>query len=200
MNNGVGVMEGRWGRATQMTPEADAAAAEERECLCRCRQGDERAFRDLMRRHRGRALYLAAQMLRDRTEAEDVVQEAFLRVFRALPTFRGDASFHSWLYRIIVNLCLDRGRRQSATPLPLEPDFETPAAPERWETRLHVEALLARLSDELRVTLLMREVVGLSYVEIAAELNLPVGTVRSRLHAAREQFRRMWLEEDVDPR
>jgi RNA polymerase sigma-70 factor (ECF subfamily) len=182
------VMDGRWER--ELPAEG---AAEERELLCGCREGDESAFRELRRRHRSRAVYLAAQILRNRTEAEDVAQEAFLQVFRSIRKFRGDASFSSWLYRIVVNLCMDRRRRRSAVatvPLDEEQD-ETPAA-ERWEVRLQVEALLARLSEELRITLLLREVVGLSYEEIARELRIPVGTVRSRLSAAREQFRRLW--------
>jgi RNA polymerase sigma-70 factor (ECF subfamily) len=127
-----------------------------------------------------------------------VVQEAFLRVFRSLHRFRGEAGFYTWLYRIVVNLCLDRRRRSAArltVPLDEEWDGEKPA----WsETRLQVEALLARLGPELRVTLLLRETAGLSYDEIAYELRIPIGTVRSRLWAAREQFRRLWLEMEAE--
>jgi RNA polymerase sigma-70 factor (ECF subfamily) len=202
-------MSGRWVagaacRPVESPPASDAirvaaapdAAAEERGWVRRCQQGDEQAFRELMRRYRGRALFLAAQILRDATEAEDVVQEAFLHVFRSIQTFRGDASFYSWLYRIVVNLCLTRSRRKAAhctVPLEDERDASQPAAG-AWETRLAVDAVLAQLSDELRVTLLLREVAGLSYAEIAAELGVPIGTVRSRLSAAREQFRRLWTE------
>jgi RNA polymerase sigma-70 factor, ECF subfamily len=209
MGDGVSVMEG-WpdtrgaaGDVGARDDECGAAveAPEEREWVCRCRQGDEEAFRELLRRYRGRALFLAAQILRDRTEAEDVVQEAFLRVFRSIGKFRGDASFYSWLYRIVVNLCLDRGRRapaRSTVLLDEEQDASDAAAPveqvERgaMETRLQVHALLAQLGEDLRVTLLLREVVGFSYVEIAEQLGVPIGTVRSRLSAAREQFRRLW--------
>lgn len=178
-----------------------AEAEEEREWVRRCRQGDEAAFRELLRRYRGRALFLAAQILRDRTEAEDVVQEAFLRVFRSIRKFRGDASFYSWLYRIVVNLCMDRGRCvPSRRTVALDPDQDVSDAaasrerfePESVETRLQVHALLDQLGDELRVTLLLREVAGLSYAEIAEQLGVPIGTVRSRLSAAREQFRRLW--------
>lgn len=196
-----------WDGAAHYAPAtpsaADAGAAEEREWVRCCREGDERAFRALLERYRGRALYLAAQMTGDRAEAEDVVQEAFLRVFRSIRAFRGDARFHSWLYRIVVNLCLDRARRgPSPPPLSLEEQQETLPAPDAQtpdracETRLCVEALLTRLSPELRATLLLREMGGLSYEEIAAELEIPVGTVRSRLNAAREQFRRLWLAEE----
>jgi len=178
-----------------------AEIAEEREWVRRCRQGDEAAFRDLMRRYRGRALFLASQILRDRTEAEDVVQEAFLRVFRSIGKFREEASFYSWLYRIVVNLCMDRGRRAPVRrTVDLDPDqdlSDAVASPahaeaEAVETRLQVHALLAQLGDDLRVTLLLREIAGLGYAEIAEQLGVPIGTVRSRLSAAREQFRRLW--------
>jgi RNA polymerase sigma-70 factor (ECF subfamily) len=209
VSNGASVMDG-WpdarGAAGEVAARGEesrepAEAAEEREWVRRCRHGDEEAFRGLLRRYRGRALFLAAQILRDRTEAEDVVQEAFLRVFRSIGKFRGDASFYSWLYRIVVNLCLDRSRRapaRSTVLLDEEQDVSDAASPveqdERSavETRLQVHALLAQLGDDLRVTLLLREVVGLSYVEIAGQLEVPIGTVRSRLSAAREQFRRLW--------
>jgi RNA polymerase sigma-70 factor, ECF subfamily len=184
----VRAMESRWERSVPVE-----GAAEERELVRRCQQGDESAFRELLRRHRSRAVYLAAQILRDRTEAEDVVQEAFLQVFRSIRKFRCDASFYSWLYRIVVNLCLDRSRRQSGRiTVPLDEEREEGSGAGGWETRLQVDSLLARLGDELRVTLILREVAGLSYEEIARELKIPVGTVRSRLSAAREQFRRLW--------
>src|SRR5207249_6176764 len=160
------------------------AVIDEAALVRRCQQGDESAFRELMRRHRGRAVYLAAQILRDRTEAEDVVQEAFLKVFRSIGRFRGEASFYSWLHRIVINLCLDRTRRASSrTTLLLDEERDEETVGGAWETRLQVEALLAQLSQELRVTLVMREIGGLSYEEIARELRIPVGTVRSRLSA-----------------
>lgn len=188
MTESVRAMESRW----EWSLPAEGVT-EERDLVRRCQQGDESAFRELLRRHRSRAVYLAAQILRDPTEAEDVVQEAFLQVFRTIRTFRGDASFYSWLYRIVLNLCLDRRRRQGGRIIvPLDEEQEREAAEGAWETRLQVDALLARLGDQQRVTLVMREVAGLSYEEIARELKIPVGTVRSRLSAAREQFRRMW--------
>lgn len=207
MDTIAGVMKGPWeGTAEGATGAASRAAteaAEERDWIRRCREGDESAFRALLSRYRGRALYLATRMLGDRAEAEDVVQEAFLRVFRSIRAFRGDARFHSWLYRIVVNLCLDRARRAPACPaLSLEAAGDLPATPaggqefRAWETRLRVEALLDRLSPELRATLLLREMGGLSYEEIARELSIPVGTVRSRLSAARDQFRRLWIAEE----
>jgi RNA polymerase sigma-70 factor, ECF subfamily len=199
---GVGVMQSRWeaGAADQEMEPVLAApagtAAEEQEFVRRCQMGDETAFRELHRRYRARAVFLAAQLLHDWNEAEDVVQEAFLRVFRSIRKFRGDAGFYSWLYRIVVNLCRDRRRRAAAHPtLALDEARTADDQAGDWgATRLHIEALLARLSEELRVTLLLREMAGLSYAEIAEELEVPVGTVRSRLSAAREQLRRFWEE------
>lgn len=174
---------------------AGGEEAGDAELVLGCQRGDEAAFRVLLRRYRGRAVFLAAQILRDRTEAEDVVQEAFLKVFRSISGFRGQSSFYSWLYRIVVNLCMDRRRRVSAQrTVPLDEEWDAPSGGGWGETRLQVEALLGRLSPEMRVTLLMREVVGLSYDEIARELEVPIGTVRSRLSAAREQFRRLWVQ------
>jgi RNA polymerase sigma-70 factor, ECF subfamily len=197
----VGVMKSRWETGAVDPDEGyvltapDGVAADERALVARCRSGDEAAFRELLQRYRGRALFLAAHLLSDWNEAEDVVQEAFLRVFRSIRSFRGDAGFYSWLYRIVVNLCRDRGRRAGARAMvPLDDTRDADEWGDWGATRLHIEALLSRLSDELRVTLLLREMVGLSYAEIAEELEVPVGTVRSRLSAAREQFRRFWEE------
>jgi RNA polymerase sigma-70 factor, ECF subfamily len=194
VSDGVCAMESPWDRF-----QPAETAAEEPALVLRCQRGDESAFRELMRRHRGRAVYLAAQILRDRTEAEDVVQEAFLRVFRSIHRFRGDASFYSWLHRIVINLCLDRTRLASSrTTFLVDEERDEGSAGGAWETRLQVETLLAQLSDELRITLVMREVGGLSYQEIAAELKVPIGTVRSRLSAAREQFRRLWQKMEAE--
>jgi RNA polymerase sigma-70 factor (ECF subfamily) len=143
----IGVMRDRRVFREMEARSSPAEAEEEREWVRRCRQGDEAAFRALLERYRGRATCLAEQILRDATEAEDVAQEAFLHVFRSIHRFRGDASFYSWLYRIVVNLCLSRMRRRSARAcIPLEdapPELQ--GAAHAWETRLHVEALLASL-------------------------------------------------------
>jgi RNA polymerase sigma-70 factor (ECF subfamily) len=196
VSDDVGAMVGR----LPVRPiRAGETPVEEREWIRRCQQGDEQAFRELLGRYRGRAVWLAAQMLHDRTEAEDVVQEAFLQVFRSIRKFRGDASFYSWLYRIVVNLCLSRARRKPAPATSyVEDSPASAAAAHGWELRLQVEALLDQIGEELRTTLLLREVVGLSYAEIAGELGVPIGTVRSRLSAAREQFRRLWQQQEEE--
>jgi len=189
----------------------DCLPREEREeaaWVARARAGDEAAFRWLLARYRARVVRLAAHILRrdgeSGGEAEDVAQEAFLRAFRRLPSFRGEGRFSAWLFGIAVRLCLDR-RRSARWTRELPEEAAPPPSPSSpagaADTRLLVEALLGRLSPPMRAALVLREMEGLDYDEIAATLGVPVGTVRSRLHSARAQFRALWtaaLEEDDD--
>lgn len=167
----------------------------ERACLDRCAEGDERAIRWILNRYRDRVVRLATHVLHNPREAEDVAQEAFVKVFRQIGQFRGDSGFYAWLYRIVINLCLDRMRRKCMTAeTPLEETIcsflaYTPDV----EKRLSVEQVLNSLTPPMRAALVLREVEGLEYSEIADVLEIPVGTVRSRLNTAREQFRRRWV-------
>jgi len=190
----------------------DCLPREEREEAAwveRARAGDEAAYRWLLARYRARVVRLAAHVLRREGEAggeaEDVAQEAFLRAFRRLPSFRGEGRFSAWLFGITVRLCLDRRRSARWTRESPEgsapPPSSSPAPSDAADTRLLVGALLDRLSPPMRAALVLREMEGLDYDEIAATLGIPVGTVRSRLHAARARFRALWtaaLEEDDD--
>lgn len=190
------------------TAEAGAAAdvherQEERVWLDRCCEGDERAIRWILNRYRDRVVRLAAHVLHNSREAEDVAQEAFVKAFRQIKQFRGESGFYAWLYRIVINLCLDRMRRKSATS---EIDFEesciaglASCSPD-VETQVVVKQVLSSLSPPMRAALVLREVEGLDYVEISEVLGIPLGTVRSRLNTAREQFRRKWLaiQKEVD--
>lgn len=175
---------------------------EERAWLDRCAQGDERAIRWVLNRYRDRVVRLAAHVLHNSREAEDVAQEAFVKAFRQIGQFRGDSGFYAWLYRIVINLCLDRMRRKSMTSeMPLEENVaHFVAVSPDVENRLSVAQVLDSLTPPMRAALVLREVEGLEYAEIADVLNIPVGTVRSRLNTAREQFRRRWtaLEEEVN--
>jgi RNA polymerase sigma-70 factor (ECF subfamily) len=171
---------------------------EEVDWIARARQGDVAAFDWLATRYRARAVRLAAHVLRRPSEAEDVAQEAFLRAFTQIRSFRGDAAFYTWLARIVIRLCLNRMRHpgwyRERAPRD-EIDYgETPQqqTAEQIDTRLLIDALLDRLSPPLRIALVLREVEGLDYQEIADTLQIPVGTVRSRLNAARTQFRTLW--------
>ena len=175
---------------------------EERAWLDRCAQGDERAIRWVLNRYRDRVVRLAAHVLHNSREAEDVAQEAFVKAFRQIGQFRGDSGFYAWLYRIVINLCLDRMRRKCMTSeMPLEENIaHFVAVSPDVENRLSVAQVLDSLTPPMRAALVLREVEGLEYAEIADVLNIPVGTVRSRLNTAREQFRRRWtaLEEEVN--
>ena len=168
--------------------------------MVRARAGDEAAYRWLLDRYRARVVRLAAHVLRRDGEAEDVAQEAFLKAFRRLPSFRGEGRFSAWLFGIAVRLCLDRRRSARwAREVPEDAIAPPSISPDSPDTRLLVSALLDRLSPPMRAALVLREMEGLDYDEIAATLGIPVGTVRSRLHAARAQFRALWtaaMEED----
>lgn len=180
---------------------ADAGAVprdrEEALWVVRARTNDEAAFRWLLERYRRRAVRLAAHVLRRPAEAEDVAQEAFIQAFRVLPKLRDDGDFGPWLFKIIVRLCLDRRRlgrwRGEALSLDDGPPHPSGPASDCTDTRLLVEDLLDRLSPPLRAALVLREMEGFEYEEIAQMLGVPVGTIRSRLHAARAQFRVLWV-------
>lgn len=167
-------------------------ALQERQWVARCRAGDEAALGMLIARHRNRLLRTAANLLRDRHEAEDVSQEAFLKAFRELHKLRDDRAFSGFLYRICVRLCMDRLRLKRAETA--EFDSIEPHQGGTVENRIVIEKLLAQLPAELRATLVLREMEQLSYEEVATVMNVPIGTVRSRLHTARERFRKLWVE------
>lgn len=165
--------------------------------LDRCRQGDDVALRELISRHRGRLIRIAANILRDSNEAEDVAQEAFLKAFRELHNLRDDRAFSGFIYRICVRLCMDRLRSRRAEPC--EFDFVDDSDGSLVENRILIEKLLSQLTPDLRATLVLREMEQLSYDEIADAMHVPVGTVRSRLHAARERFRKLWIVATKEP-
>jgi RNA polymerase sigma-70 factor, ECF subfamily len=169
----------------------------DRELVERARAGERAAFDQLVARYQRRLLRLELRLLRDQAEAEDVVQETFLKAFRALPRFRGDAAFYTWLYRIALNGARNailRRRMRGGARLPSQlpaPEIGTP------ETMLlskqvirAIDAALDALPLELRTAIVLREIEGLSYDEIAQIMECPLGTVRSRIFRAREAIAR----------
>ena len=170
----------------------------ETQLLQRAQSGEREAIQILVGRHRERVLNLAFSLLRDRAEAEDAAQEIFLRAFGKLPGFRGESEFSTWLYRLALNFCLERCRVQARRDELLEACDLLPTNGEniarRVEMREQLHCALDGLSEPLRLALILREWQGLSYQEIAEVLRLPVGTVRSRLHQARQKFQQKWLE------
>jgi RNA polymerase sigma-70 factor (ECF subfamily) len=169
----------------------------------RAQSGDKHAFELLVAKYQRRLGRLISRFVRDAAEAEDVTQDAFIKAYRALPAFRGDSAFYTWLYRIGINTAknhlLALGRRApTSTEFDSEEaeDFEDAALLHEVSTPENelmskqvvevVNASLQQLPDDLRVALTLREIEGLSYEEIAAVMNCPVGTVRSRIFRARE--------------
>ena len=170
----------------------------------RCRHGDVAAFEPLVEKYRDRAWRLAFNVLRDREDAWDVTQEAFVRAWQALPSFRGQSAFYTWLFRIVVNAASDRARQRAArgrafgTERVPEEDWERTmvdesAAPDdearRAEERERITQALAALPEHQRAIIMLSDLEGLSYREIAEVLDIPMGTVMSRLHNARKRLR-----------
>lgn len=173
----------------------------------RCRAGDVAAFEPLVEKYRQRIWRLAYNILRDREEAWDVAQEAFIRAYQALPSFRGQSAFYTWLYRIVMNVAADRARSRGARSrafgterVPEEdwdrvlpdqnPGDEAPdAAAARREQRRKIERALEALPEHHRRIVVLSDLEGLSYREIAETLEIPMGTVMSRLHNARKRLR-----------
>jgi RNA polymerase sigma-70 factor (ECF subfamily) len=150
--------------------------------LARARAGDIGAFEDLVRNYQADVWRFAYHFTRDRQMAEDVTQEAFLRAFRFLRTFRGDSKFTSWLFRIARNCAMDAIRHRAGQRSREQPP---PLGPPDPEARAELHAALSAVSAEHREPFLLIEVFGLSYQEAADVLNVRVGTVKSRMHRAR---------------
>lgn len=163
--------------------------------VARARDGEPAAFEALINRHRQRVLNLAFQLLRDRDEADDVAQDAFANAFAGLKNFRGDSQFSTWIYRITFNLCVHRKRRTRPTE-EFEENRHGGHSEDRALVKMMVEETLEQISPPLRAALVLREMHDLSYEEIAEVLQIPVGTVRSRLNEGRRQFRSLWIEKE----
>src|SRR5438067_4604844 len=163
----------------------------------RLRRGDPRAFEELVIAYQHRVFGVALRMLRNRGEAEEIAQEVFLRVHRAVGNFRGEAKLSTWLYAITSRLCLNRlasGERHMAREGDealerLRAGAATAAHAERGELEAALQRAITELPEERRVVVVLRDFEGLSYEEIAAALDLPLGTVRSRLHRARTDLK-----------
>jgi RNA polymerase sigma-70 factor (ECF subfamily) len=161
--------------------------------LARARSGDLPAFEDLVRAYQADVWRFAYHLTRDRALAEDVTQESFLRAFRFLNSYRGDAKFTSWLFRIARNCGMDalRARKSNATK-----EHPPPSPATDPVARAELTAALESVTEEHREPFLLIEVFGLSYQEAADVLQLKVGTVKSRMHRARLSLARALAEEE----
>ncbi len=174
----------------------------DRELVEKVQQGDKRAFDLLVRKYQFKIIKLISRYVQDPNEALDVSQEAFLKAYRALPGFRGDSAFYTWLYRIAINTAknylvaqsrrppgsdIEAGEAEQYEGSTLLKEYETP---ERLLLKDEIEATvfqaIAALPEDLRVAITLRELEGMSYEEIAQTMNCPIGTVRSRIFRARE--------------
>jgi RNA polymerase sigma-70 factor (ECF subfamily) len=175
----------------------------DRQLVARAQAGDKRAFELLVEKYQRKLARLLSRFIRDPAEVEDVTQEAFIKAYRALPAFRGDSAFYTWLYRIGINTAknylMAMGRRApTSTEVEAEEaegfeegeqlrDINTPESlllsNEIAET---VNSTIEQLPEELRTAIQLREIEGMSYEDIAKAMNCPIGTVRSRIFRARE--------------
>ena len=168
----------------------------------RVQAGDKAAFDLLVRKYQHRVLKLVSRFVSDAAEAEDVSQEAFLKAYRALASFRGDSAFYTWLYRIAINTAKNALVSNRRRPVDFDLDLQDPEQYDRHarlkdgdtpegvllteEIRNVVERAMEQLPEDLRTAIVLRELEGLSYEEIAEAMDCPVGTVRSRIFRARE--------------
>jgi RNA polymerase sigma-70 factor (ECF subfamily) len=169
----------------------------------RVQRGDKAAFDLLVAKYQRKIFRLLSRLIRDQAEVEDIAQEAFIKAYRALPNFRGDSAFYTWLYRIAINTAknhlVSQGRR---APTTTEADIEEA---ETFDDGDHLRDLntpesmlltkqvgeavnraIDQLPEDLRTAIVLREIEGLSYEEIAESMSCPIGTVRSRIFRARE--------------
>jgi RNA polymerase sigma-70 factor (ECF subfamily) len=178
-----------------------SASVSDEQLVARAQQGDKRSFDLLVLKYQHKVLALVRRFVRDPVEAEDIAQEAFVKAYRALASFRGESAFYTWLYRIAVNAAknaLDSRKRRPGSDVDID-EIEEFAFSDSLRVEENPESLLASedlqrvvqetlagLPDELRQALVLREFEGMSYEEIAAEMSCPIGTVRSRIFRARE--------------
>jgi RNA polymerase sigma-70 factor, ECF subfamily len=177
----------------------------------RVQRGDKGAFDVLVLKYQHKVVKLVMRYMRNPVEAEDVAQEAFIKAYRALPQFRGDSAFYTWLYRIAINTAKNALVSRDRSPIDYELDLQNPdesydmharlkdtETPEALvlteEIRGTVNSAIEALPEDLRTAIVLREIEGLSYEEIAAAMECPVGTVRSRIFRAREAIDRRLRE------
>jgi len=169
----------------------------------RVQRGDKTAFDLLVRKYQHKVVKLVLRYVRNPAEAEDIAQEAFIKAYRALPQFRGDSALYTWMYRIAINTAKNSLASRDRSPIAYDLDLTDPEESHSVQTKLQdpdtpegmalteeirqiVNSAIEALPEELKTAIVLRELDGLSYEEIAAAMECPVGTVRSRIFRARE--------------
>ena len=190
-----------------------SADASDLSLVRRVQRGDKGAFDALVLKYQHKLVKLVMRYVRNPAEAEDIAQEAFIKAYRALPQFRGDSAFYTWLYRIAINTAknavvsrdrspieynIDRSSTDNDESYDMQGRMKDSETPEGLvltdEIRSTVNAAIEALPEDLRTAIVLRELEGLSYEEIAAAMACPVGTVRSRIFRAREAIDRRLRE------
>jgi RNA polymerase sigma-70 factor (ECF subfamily) len=204
--SGLTMDAGHLTRGGQMSDSVDVDA----KLVERVQKGDKRAFDMLVVKYQHKIYALVSRLVNDHAEVQDVTQESFIKAYRALPNFRGDSAFYTWLYRIAVNTAknylVSRNRRPPGSDIDIDDaaqfaaesglrDIDSPEQQLQGEQMIKiVDRAIAALPDDLRTALSLREFDGLSYEEIAEVMQCPVGTVRSRIFRAREA-----IDKELEP-
>ena len=171
----------------------------ERELGERCRRGDDRAFQELVDEYKHLVFALIARTVSNRSQTEDLAQEVFLRVHRGLPYFRGQARLSTWIYRIVLNVCTQSRARPDREPLDAGHEPRAPMADRQFsdlELRDRLAKAIARLPPNYRLLVAAHYLQGVQYDALAEALDMPIGTVKTHLHRAKRQLRRL-LETDL---
>jgi RNA polymerase sigma-70 factor (ECF subfamily) len=203
---GLAMDSGHLTRGGQMSEGLDVDS----QLVERVQKGDKRAFDLLVIKYQHKIYALVSRLVNDHAEVQDVTQEAFIKAYRALPNFRGDSAFYTWLYRIAVNTAknylVSRNRRPPGSDIDIDDaaqfsseaglrDNDSPEQQLQGEQMIKiVDRAIAALPEDLRMALSLREFDGLSYEEIAEVMQCPVGTVRSRIFRAREA-----IDKELEP-
>jgi len=207
VNTGFAIQSGQQSQGGQMSESLIDVDAQ---LVARVQKGDKRAFDMLVLKYQHKILSLISRLVNDPAEVQDIAQESFIKAYRALPNFRGESAFYTWLYRIAVNTAknylVSRHRRPSGSDIDIdevaqfssEPnlrDIDSPDQQLQGEQMIKiVNAAITALPEDLRTALSLREFDGLSYEEIAEVMQCPVGTVRSRIFRAREA-----IDKELEP-
>ena len=170
----------------------------EQELVERCRRGDEGAFQELVNQYKDLVFGIITRTARDSSSAEDLAQEVFLRIYRGLPYFRGEARLSTWIYRIVANVCVQeqQGRKPATQPLD-ERDLDKRASASASRDlsdlmlRDRLEKAIARLPEHYRLLVAAHYLQGVQYEDLAEALHLPLGTLKTQLHRAKRQLRRL---------
>jgi len=185
---------------------------EDIQLVARARSGEERAYRTLLEKYERPVFSICLRMVRNRDEAADLSQEAFIKVFASLDRYNPAYAFSSWLFKITANLCIDHIRKRKIDTLPMDepvdsergemqrqyvaPDLNPEEELARVEKMTRLETAIGRLPEHYRIMLVLRHQEDLSYEEIAESLSIPLGTVKARIHRAREMLKGILGESD----